>query len=104
MKLPACIFSFIFGLLTLQPLFKNDYAEATGCCSKEECHKPSQKKDCDTNSCNPFLACALGNYYLVETFFTPANTFTKKIKKPVSFNDNRICTNISDFWHPPELI
>ena len=107
MKVAACILLFIVGALTMQPVFSNQRAMAEAqCCGEEDCPKPEkqkhEKKDCEGNGCNPFMACSLGNYYLAETSFvlTLPQPLIKE-KFPV-VNDNCLSGNADDFWHPPE--
>jgi hypothetical protein len=77
------------------------------CCSRmTKCPKQKQQanknKQCENNGCNPFMACAYGNFY-----YTLKNTFifTSLLKngdKKIPINDNRLATKLSECWHPPE--
>jgi hypothetical protein len=58
---------------------------------------------CQGNGCNPFMACAYGNFYLLEKAgveFLPA---AQQTDKKILINDNRLSSSLSDSWHPPEF-
>jgi len=57
---------------------------------------------CDGNKCNPFMACALGNFYTIERIFSESLLFPNWNQKIQPENDNRLATNLSECWHPPE--
>jgi hypothetical protein len=50
------------------------------------------------------MACAYGNFFIIEkqTCKTAIIVFVQE-KIPV-VNDYRLSTNISECWHPPELL
>jgi hypothetical protein len=61
-------------------------------------------KGCQGNGCNPFMACAYGNFYLLEKN-SAALTVPALIKeKRTPANDNRLFSHHSESWHPPEFI
>ena len=43
------------------------------CHMKKKCSKESSKenKDCSPNGCNPFMPCAIGNFFLDEKPYHP---------------------------------
>ena len=108
MKVPAYIFIIVLSFLTLQPAFSSDQKNIeVQCCKKDFCNKrgdekPDKKNNCGNNGCNPFMACAYGNFFLIgksSICFTYTPIAGKKI---IALNDNRIATMFSDCWHPPE--
>lgn len=107
MKAAAYILLILIGALNMQPIFSSQKAMAeTQCCSKEGCHKPKKqkqdKKDCESNGCNPFMACAIGNFYFTEKSLALSLLLPSLKQKFIACNDNRLSAKISDFWHPPE--
>jgi hypothetical protein len=103
----AFIFLLLVAFFTVQPLISSQRtAEATTCCSGTKCHQKSQpsndSRKCRKEGCNPFMACAYGNFYLLEkNGFTFFDVVPEKEKK-VAINDNRLSTGLSESWHPPE--
>lgn len=77
MKLRAAIFAIIIGFLTIHPVFSKNpmgnFAEKKSCSGaynmQKKCSKESGKenKDCSPEGCNPFMPCAIGNFFLNET-------------------------------------
>jgi hypothetical protein len=65
--------------------------------------KSKESKNC-AEGCNPFMACASGNFFLMaaqnEDIFCTAQVAEKL--KPI--NDKTLSCYISDCWHPPEVI
>jgi hypothetical protein len=105
-KAIAAIFMFIIAFLSMQPIFSGPpRANKTKCCSKMmKCAKQRQvpAKQCDGNSCNPFMACVYGNFFLAEKAglnFTNCSLTRRTI---IPTNDNRLSDNSSDCWHPPK--
>lgn len=109
MKTAAYIFSFIYSFLLLQPLFSSEKRNADlAYCSKDKCPKKekeeSGKKDkCEDKGCNPFMACACGNFFLIQKQSVDFIVLKLTTQKIILLNDNRIVTNLSDCWHPPEV-
>jgi hypothetical protein len=119
-KLIASIFLCLVAFFTVQPLISSRgmlageqaIAPAMHCCAKMmKCPKKSRpasngsnRGKCDENGCNPFMACAYGNFYLPAKggliFFMIAPEKEKKI----ALNDNRLSSSLSESWHPPERI
>jgi hypothetical protein len=113
MKVIAAIFLLLVGFLIIQPALSSTnrtysakmnsmHMGGMGC--KMKCKKA--KKDHgsnDCNQCNPFMACAFGN------FFEPAIHFEQIIYSPVAstkifLTDTKIISAyIADCWHPPEI-
>lgn len=109
MKIVASIFLLIVTFFTVQPLLGSHAKNATKtCCLKaKKCGNNSdpgnENRKCGTDGCNPFLACASGNLYLLEKGgFTFQAIVCLKDNK-VTFNDNRLSTGLSESWHPPEF-
>jgi hypothetical protein len=78
------------------------------CCHKmAKCPKqPSPTgngRKCQGNGCNPFMACAYGNFYLVETTGVAFVLAVQQKDKKIPINDNRLSSSLSDSWHPPEF-
>ena len=62
----------------------------------------NKTRQCGDNKCNPFMACASGNFYTVEKGLTETITVPIWNEKMTPENDNRIFASLSDCWHPPE--
>lgn len=93
----------------LQPLFSSQgiVRQKVSCCQKSHCKKEkpeSGKNQCGMNGCNPFMACAYGNFFIsgkgyTTTFFLPLTSHTKPF-----IPDRYISFYLSDCWHPPEIL
>ena len=118
MKTRACILIVLWSLLLMEPLSANLSIETiySSSCSKkpkiESCcqSKCDQSKDsdeendCEDNQCNPLMSCPTGNFYLFgHSYFSVASFILSKQKK-VLINDNRIQKQLTECWHPPEII
>jgi hypothetical protein len=111
MKIAAFIFLMILSFLTFQPLAGSVKHEAKkSCCMKMKgnCHKTKQSRNvpikCDDGNCNPFMACALGNFYTLTKSFAEEPFISQWCGKITPRNDNRLVFRSSDCWHPPENI
>ena len=110
MKLPASIFLLLLSFLTIQPLFSSIRpVQKKHCCLKMKmnCPKKQSSNDagkCDGSKCNPFMACASGNFYNIAMGFTEICCLDKRSEKILPENDNRLSANLSDCWHPPEYL
>jgi len=128
MKAVAFILALIWGLLMIEPAFanfnckpvtsssaKNKSAQspctknkpAQSSCSRSKCNKSKQQEDendCENNRCNPLMSCPTGNFYLFgHSFFSiPALIISKQ--KNILVNDNRVVKQLTECWHPPEII
>jgi len=111
-KVIAFIFLSLAAFFTLQPLIGSQRASPvpSACCSKGmmKCPKKSppasDNKKCRREGCNPFMACAYGNFYMAEKGGIGFLSITPEKKKKMAINDNRLSTNLSESWHPPECI
>jgi hypothetical protein len=104
-KVAAFILAFILLFFTIQPLFGTPKeVSKMQCCRKGHCSKKGEKKDnCENKGCNPFMACAYGNYFIaVKPFISTIPSIIIKEKR-VLIKDNYSSTYLSDCWHPPEL-
>lgn len=120
MKLAAFILVIIFSAATIQPVFSGweNYELATsatesskpaeGCCAASaSCKMPAKKqdkKDCSGNRCSPLMACPAGNFYLPNYSFISIAPLIITRNKNTLINDNRVATNLTECWHPPEII
>jgi len=108
MKTAAYIFTFIYSFMLLQPLFNSQQKKADiVCCSKDSCPKkekqePRKKDRCENQGCNPFMACVYGNFFLMQKQSTTLISLKITTQKITAVNDNRVITNLSNCWHPPE--
>jgi hypothetical protein len=96
------------GFLTVQPLLATQQSKpVSGCCKKEGCSKmqgePKKDKDCRNNPCNPFLACAYGNFYFLSNNSIVFGDIPLNKQKTYFFNDNRLSSIQSECWHPPQV-
>ena len=105
MKITSTIFLLVFSFLVIQPLFGTRVKEEKKECCQKRCpneKKQSKKNDCQPNGCNPFMPCIYGNFYLLEKSYVVFTGIENKKAKLFFYNDNRLCSNLSDCWHPPE--
>jgi len=112
-KIIAFLFLLLVAFFTVQPLIgsRREVAAAamSSCCSKAmKCHKESppanDTKKCQRESCNPFMACAYGNFYLLQNSGIDILPVTPEQEKRIAIDDNRLSTNLSESWHPPRGI
>ena len=81
--------------------------EAKSSCCKSKCEKPADKEekdDCENNKCNPLMSCPTGNFYLFGQSDLSAEPFILSNQKKALINDNRIQKQLTECWHPPEII
>jgi hypothetical protein len=75
---------------------------------KDSCHQkkeqPKKSGSCDKNNCNPFMACASGNFYTLEKNYIESHSVFTWGEKVTPENDNRLAKCLCDCWHPPENI
>jgi hypothetical protein len=119
MKTGAFILIVLWTVLLIEPLsanlnIKNHYAvscsqkqKIRSCCAKSKCNKPKdndKKNDCENKGCNPLMSCPTGNFYLFGQAYLAVAPFTLSKQKKSLINDNRIQKQLSECWHPPEII
>jgi hypothetical protein len=107
-RIIASIFFVPLVLLTVQPvLYTPQSVSKMQCCVKMKCAKKkrqSKKSDkCENNGCNPFMACAYGNFYMNNKSIGISIMLEIKSERIVAANDNSLATCSSDCWHPPEF-
>lgn len=75
---------------------------------KMACHKttkiPAKPVKCDDAKCNPFMACASGNFYTVAKSLSGQPFIFQWNEKILPENDNRLAYCLFECWHPPENI
>jgi hypothetical protein len=73
---------------------------------EKSCHKSEQAHGrpgkCDNTNCNPFMACATGNFYTVEKSFAEYHLIFQWSEKMHPRDDNRLAFCMFECWHPPE--
>jgi hypothetical protein len=104
----ALIYFLLIGFLTIQPLLSMQIPqERTSCCShkgcSDDCSKPKENPDCRNRPCNPFIACAYGNFFVMEPGEIVVSGLPFNKQKTFLHNDNRLAFNRSDCWHPPQV-
>jgi len=118
MKIRACILIVLWSVLLIEPLSANfsinsPYSSCSkkkkvqSSCSKSKCDKPKEnddKNDCENNQCNPLMSCPTGNFYLFGQSYLSAAPFILSKQKKALINDNRIQKQLTECWHPPEII
>jgi len=119
MKTRAFILMVLWSVLLIEPLsanfssIKTVYSsctkkqEAKSSCCKSKCEKPAKKEkkdDCDNNRCNPLMSCPTGNFYLFGQSYLENAPFTISKQKKALINDNRLQKQLTECWHPPEII
>jgi hypothetical protein len=124
MKTGAFILSFLFVIMSIQPMFikwnsgisctdketpKKTVLPAAACkktCSTAEkppVNKPvEQKNEKPCNTCNPFMVCN-GCAYIPEEAHKLVSPGGDKIENTNWFNDESLSSFGADCWHPPEL-
>jgi hypothetical protein len=107
-KTVALIYLLLIGFLTVQPLLALQQSKQVNtCCKKESCSKndkePKKDTDCRNKSCNPFIACAYGNFYFLSNSRIDFGNLPLNKQKTYSYNDNRLSANPSECWHPPQV-
>jgi len=92
-------------------MFSNTGAEPAesveSCCSNSKCDKPvpsDSKNDCEGNRCNPLMSCPTGNFYLLDNSYVSFTSVKQSKQKIILVNDNRVLTQLTECWHPPEII
>jgi hypothetical protein len=116
----AFLFFGLVAFFTMQPLISSQQtASAMPCCSEMmKCHagkdpsgKPPSGKHstgdnskCQGEGCNPFMACAFGNFYLVEKSGFDFSGIAPEKEKKIAIDDNRLSKGLSESWHPPERL
>ncbi|MEO5781781.1 MAG: hypothetical protein ABIQ07_00830 [Ginsengibacter sp.] len=123
MKTGTFILSFLFVILTVQPMFiKWDKApcinnssqvkilpQTGGCCKKNSATKcPLKKQDkqqpvSPCNTCNPFMPCNACGYMPEETgkFISPI--ILGNADNTIGPDEFTLSSFTADCWHPPEL-
>ena len=118
MKTRASILMALWSLLLIEPLSANlsintfysscsKQQEVESSCSKSKCDKPqddSEENDCEDNRCNPLMSCPTGNFYLFGQSYLSVDPFVLSKQKKALINDNRIQKQLTECWHPPEII
>ena len=118
MKIRACILLLIWSTLLTEPLSANFSIQSPySSCSKKvevqssscesKCNKPKDKEeenDCENNRCNPLMSCPTGNFYLFGHQLLSIAPFILSKQKAILINDNRIIQQLTECWHPPEII
>jgi hypothetical protein len=114
MKIIASIFLALVGFLIIQPAFSSTQKTFASkmmcmngmCCAKKLCSKKAQKEksDNDCNKCNPFMACAYGNFFMNELPFHHSAIVSLISTKIILTNDKAISSYIADCWHPPKKL
>jgi len=106
-KAVALIYLLVVGFLTVQPFFTQELKQTDSCCKKENCSKTGSESkkdnDCRNKTCNPFLACAYGNFYFLSNDKIVFGNIYLNKQKTYSFNDNRLSSIQSECWHPPQV-
>ena len=117
MKILACILIVLWSVLLIEPLSANfsinsPYSSCSkekvqSSCSKSKCDTQKDKEeenDCEENRCNPLMSCPTGNFYLFGHSQLSIAPFILSKQIAILINDNRIQKQLSECWHPPEII
>jgi hypothetical protein len=114
MKFRAAILASIIAILTIQPAFSKypmgNFAEKKTCAGichmKKKCSKENSKGNnaCSPEGCNPFMPCAIGNFFLDEKPYHQSQPVLILSKKMAIKNDNSLSSYIADCWHPPKSL
>ena len=127
MRAIACLLAIILSVLIVQPAFTNFTMKAasSSCtknkpvkstcskkkakpvCSKNKCKPPKESKSknpCGADRCNPLLGCPSGNFYAIRYSHIIINPIITSKQETPLFKDNSICKQLTECWHPPEII
>jgi hypothetical protein len=113
MRRNAFLLAIITGFFMFQPGFAAPQLEkcAAGKCSmqqacavKKRCQKNRPKEDCNSNGCNPFMACWCGNFFVIERPFVSCRTAVNLNSEFVITDEKKITGVTFECWHPPEMI
>jgi hypothetical protein len=118
MKGGAFILAAILGVLIVQPILigfgaidvNSSYSKSktsqSSCC-QSKCSKPKpqeDKRDCEGGRCNPLMGCPTGNFYIHNYAYISITSVIIPKQRTALFNDNRISKQLTECWHPPEII
>jgi hypothetical protein len=114
MKIIASIFLLLVGFLIIQPALSSTQKTYAAkmismkgmCFAKKHCSKKSQKEksENDCSKCNPFMACAYGNFFVNELPFDHSAIVSIISIEPILTNDKAISSYIAECWHPPKKL
>jgi len=129
MRATAFLFAIVISILMVQPAFtnygnkevsssctKNRQVKKTcsrakpikrSCTTNKKCSKPENpksKKNCSKEHCNPLLGCPSGNFYLMSYSTVSLSSFSLPKQKMILVDDNRIAKQLTECFHPPEII
>lgn len=74
------------------------------CITKKDCEKKQPKKDCNSNGCNPFMACWCGNFFVIERPFASGVPMADISADFVNRDEENTAGVAFECWHPPEMI
>lgn len=108
MRILAFIFLVFVGFFIVQPLFSSyKVVVAKKCCNKMmKCNKQTKRtadKPCGNAGCNPFMACAYGNFYISSHNIISLTLPSLLSLRSIPLDDNRLSEKSSDWWHPPRF-
>jgi hypothetical protein len=113
MKRNAFILAVITGFFMFQPAFTvpqpgkcsaDKCSMEQVCASKKRCEKKRTKEDCNSNGCNPFMACWCGNFFVIERPLVSSIT-AMNLNSEFVIRDEKNVTGVTfECWHPPEMI
>jgi hypothetical protein len=113
-KISAFIFLSLTGFFTVQPLMSSlgvlgsaPVAKAGHCCSKmmkcpKKSHPSDKERKCSGDGCNPFMACAYGNFFVMVEGRMDLSSVAPDKERWALLNDCRLSAGLSESWHPPE--
>ena len=127
MRRTACLLAIVWAVLMVQPAFTNFTGKAASStctknkpvkstcqkkkttkksCAKSKCSKPisKSKEKCSKEHCNPLLGCPSGNFYIHNYSLISLTSFIVFKQKPIWVNDNRISKQLTECFHPPEIV
>lgn len=115
MRSRALILIALWSILLTEPAFSNYAIEGNASCQDEQvkelsCSSPcgeseeEEESDCERNRCNPLMSCPTGNFYLFGNVQPILPEFISMKENIVAKNDNRLLEQLSECWHPPEII
>ena len=110
MKITAAIFLFFISFLVLQPVVGNQLfvkkvvkCERT-CGMMAKCGKSKKKEKEDCNTCNPFMPCSIGNFFLLGKSIVVSSPVIYYPDKIIPVDEKVVSDYLAVCWHPPESL
>lgn len=113
MRSNAFILAVVAGFFMCQPAFSarqpgrclnDECSMQQTCMAKKHCEKKPSKNNCNSNGCNPFMACWCGNFFLIERPFASSGLINSIDLEFAITEEEDIPGVTFECWHPPEML